>query len=406
MPGESPPQVAAGEAPRISVAALASTTWRGAVELRGTIESPAPWVDLSVAGRRRRLKTGPFAVEVALPQVGLNRLRLEATDPDGRSSEQEVAVERVPVPEWYANLREDLRPWPLPPGLSIGEVAGEYLNAKDGSILVYVPPTDFVQGVPEATGRLEVRVYQDYRSAQPAHSVTLSGYFLGKCEVTWAQFERFARATFRGVPPRGGTPSPRLPVWGVTWEEARDYCEWASLRLPTEAEWELGARGPAPDSRYPWGARDPVPGDANFYGPEDGSDGPAPCGSFAADQSHWGAFDMAGNLAEWVSDFYGRYERDHVANPNGVESSTEHCPTVTWVPLPEGDRPRRVARGGAWTTPHGSPPDEAPYAPGAYFYQATRRFGIPQTGARSPALGFRVARSAAVPSEPAKASGR
>ncbi|MBI3723270.1 SUMF1/EgtB/PvdO family nonheme iron enzyme, partial [bacterium] len=293
--------------------------------------------------------------------------------------------ERGPSP-WFPEMPESARPrFPLPKDVEIGAGRGEYVNTKDRSVLVYVPAGVFKMGRDDLT---------DYE--RPVHDVDLSAFFVGKLEVTQAQFEQFVRDTRYVTEPErdkiettwrkpAGAPPPlEHPVSCVTWLDAREYCRWAGLRLPTEAEWEKAACWDPATKRqrvYPWGDQAPGPGTPRFAnvpdeslrraeperrifrGYDDGFAGAAPVGKFPAGASAYGALDMFGNVAEWCEDEY-------------VEGFYGSCPRKDPVSIPT-DKRNRVFRGGGFL-------EWEPTAP-------SREFPYPQTA--HPWLGFRVARS-------------
>lgn len=165
-----------------------------------------------------------------------------------------------------------------------------------------------------------------------AHEVTVSDFEMNATEVTVENYTRCVAASACS-PPAFAPGDPRydvatFPITNVTWQDASNYCTWSGGRLPTEAEWELAARGHE-NNTFPWGkvynprlanhgafAADPTDG-------RDGFVGLAAVGSFPDGRTPTGLFDMAGNAAEWVADWYERdeqqfgYPRGAQTNPKG-----------------------------------------------------------------------------------------
>jgi formylglycine-generating enzyme required for sulfatase activity len=162
---------------------------------------------------------------------------------------------------------------------------------------------------------------------QPIHRVFLDSFYIDKFEVTNGRFAKFVEA-IQSEPPWGfadkETPvvhSDR-PVRWVNWMEAMGYCLWAGKRLPTEAEWEKAARGT--DGRvYPWG-NDPPTAALAVFGLKEGADTVSPIGNRDKGKSPYGVHDLAGNLYEWVTDWYDEefYTKNPSINPRGPVEGT------------------------------------------------------------------------------------
>jgi len=220
----------------------------------------------------------------------------------------------------------------LSPGVDAAAGGGRtWTNPKDGMVFVWIPGGEFEMGS-KSGGKDDER---------PAHKVQVKGFWLGQYEVTNEQYGEALQAwgNLAGLTP-GFWQDPqfnaaRQPVVGVSWDSAVRYCRWAGVRLPTEAEWKYAAkagRGLAYSTANGKVNRDV----ANYRGKGGGNqrdhfDYAAPVGSFAANP--WGIFDLAGNVAEWVSSLYKPY-------PYRASDGRED-------PKAQG---RRVVRDGSWST--------------------------------------------------------
>ncbi len=207
---------------------------------------------------------------------------------------------------------------------------------------------------------------------QPQRVIYLDAFYMDKHEVTNTDYERFAKMLKRPMPTipvfeddLNLLKGPKQPVVGVTWIDAFAYCKWAGKRLPTEAEWEKAARGENGQT-YPWG-------DTfnqklvNGTGEEDGYKYSAPVGSFERGRSPYGLYDMAGNVSEWVSDWYDQfyYKKAPFKNPKGPEE-----PDLTRV---------LVYRGGS-------------YRSSAHDLRASKRFGGAHAERGESTVGIRCAK--------------
>jgi formylglycine-generating enzyme required for sulfatase activity len=201
-----------------------------------------------------------------------------------------------------------------------------------------VPETPVVE-IPEGIFSMGFDGTQALEDERPLHRVWLDAFAMDLHEVTTAQYALFLAATNRPAPWQWQTVDLSQhgdrPVIGVDWADADAFCRWKGKRLPTEAQWEKAARGT--DGRlHPWGNQTPTSALANFalgarfsY-----SQVLMPVRSFEQGKSPYGLYQMAGNVWEWVQDWYAAnyYETSPERNPPGPEQGQF-----------------KVLRGGSWS---------------------------------------------------------
>jgi formylglycine-generating enzyme len=162
---------------------------------------------------------------------------------------------------------------------------------------------------------------------RPQRPLVLDAFAIDRYEVTNFLYQQFVDATGHrksGPPARYAKNMSKMgninqPVVYVSWEDAEAYCHWKGKRLPTEAEWEKAMRGP--DGRlWPWGNTE-QPNGANWARVQDGHEVSAVVGTVLTDKSPYGVMDGAGNVMEWVADWYAeRYFGEALEqNPSGPD---------------------------------------------------------------------------------------
>ncbi|MDQ6735710.1 MAG: formylglycine-generating enzyme family protein [Nitrospirota bacterium] len=216
----------------------------------------------------------------------------------------------------------------------------------------------------------------------PAHMVFLDSFLIDRYEVSNKDYGDFIKTQGHPAPAYWDDPrlnQPAQPVAGVNWYEAKAYCEYRGKRLPTEAEWEKAARGPNANP-YPWGPNfDPAKVN---YGKH--HDATTPVNTYPEGASYYGVYNMAGNVFEWVSDWYDpRYygKLETMVNPTGPAKAVWIGGTGTYVDrLTVGEK--RVIRGGSWIAPEST-------------MRTTHRFwNHPLNNSYGVGLGFRCAKIA------------
>ncbi len=298
---------------------LSAIIWRGAQSAKLETQATATAMSGTIA-----------ALETAIAQGAGDDAQAQLAAMQTRSADVQ-ATQRIPTNTPGPTTTPTPTPTP-----TLGDT---WTRSADGMAMVYVPSGEFEMGSTEGDS-----------DEQPVHTVALDGFWIDQTEVTNAQFAAFLNKqsnqmeldpTWLGlesedcmIEREGGEYQPKsgytnYPVTEVSWYGAVAYCEWAGGRLPTEAEWEYTARGP--DGHvYPWGNDAPTCEQAQFG---ECSMHTVPVGSLPDGASWCSALDMAGNVWEWVADWYDSdyYGRSPSQNPAGP-SSGEH----------------RGLRGGSW----------------------------------------------------------
>jgi formylglycine-generating enzyme required for sulfatase activity len=225
--------------------------------------------------------------------------------------------------------------------------------------MTIIPRGEFVMGSSE-------------HSDDTPHRVVLDAFAIDKYETSNRLYGEFMQAT--GHPAPAYWDNPRLnkavqPVVGVNWYDAKAFCEWKGKRLPTEAEWERAAKGPSGDYHFPWGHTFDAK-KAN-YGQQIGWT--TPVDSYPEGVNGFGLYNMAGNVFEWVADWYDPkyYSNSPALNPHGPDKGYNFA----------NQGPVKVLRGGSWLAPETS------------LHTSHRFWNQPENNSYGVGLGFRCAKT-------------
>ena len=203
------------------------------------------------------------------------------------------------------------------------------------------------------------------------HQVVLNAYYMDKFEVSNKDYGAFLKETGHTAPAYWDDPrlnGKEQPVVGVNWYDASKFCEWKGKRLPTEAEWERAAKGPQ-GSHYPWGHK--LTTDKANYGQNVGKT--SPVNSFPQGATDNGIYHMAGNVFEWVADWYDPkyYSVSPAMNPQGPAIGVDFA----------NQGAVKVLKGGSWL------------APASSLHTSHRFWNQPENNSYGVGLGFRCAKA-------------
>ena len=282
-----------------------------------------------------------------------------------------------------SSSEETLSPEPSPTGVSVAQSkptespdSSDFTDSK-GVPMRLIPAGEFTMGSSNVDAALaECQNYDSscnhgwFEDELVPHPVSLDAFYIDIYEVTNGLYADCVNAGACQPPKKtssdtrssyyGNSAFDNYPVIFIEWDMAKTYCEWREARLPTEAEWEKAARGT--DQRtYPWGEE--VDNTYTNYNNNIGDT--SAVGSYESGKSPYGIYDMAGNVWEWVADYYSDtyYSNSPSSNPLGPDSGQE-----------------KVLRGGSWYDP-------------AYLIRTTTR--LQQNQPVDNNYGFRCARDAA-----------
>ena len=191
-----------------------------------------------------------------------------------------------------------------------------YTRPADKMKMVFVPAGTFMMGNDENQSTR-------FGDETPQHKVTLSDYWIDMFPITNSHYAQCVAANACDPPREEGSfrrenyysnqEFQYYPVIFIDWNDAVRYCQWAGVRLPTEAEWEYAARGPQGHT-YPWGNTPPTTALANHNYYQEFKD-TTPVNQYPDGKSWVGAYDMAGNVWEFTHDRYAEYAEDEALNP-------------------------------------------------------------------------------------------
>lgn len=252
------------------------------------------------------------------------------TETDGETQSASTTTQTAEIPPAQTPTeeeKEEIIPVVVP---VVKPFSDPMKNGKPGPSMVTVPAGEFMMGA----GPLSLNLNE-----RPQRRVTINEFAISQYEITYAQYENFARATGAHLPAYSGDNPQTQPVVEISWHDAQRYAAWLSdqtghqYHLPTEAQWEYAARAGTTTS-YWWGLDAGVD---NAYCTGCGSDivsprKASPIGRFKANA--WGIYDTSGNVAEWVQDCH---------NPNYSGAPADG---TAWL---DGDCSRRMTRGGSFS---------------------------------------------------------